>query len=67
MRITIDKGFRPLIQEVMQQIGTTDPKLAVNHIIGSWAASRQAAQPPEDSVASTDIEDDEFSELTDWS
>lgn len=41
MRITIEKGFQDLVLEVMEQIRASDPKLAVNHIIGSWAAGQQ--------------------------
>ena len=41
MRVSIDKGFDPLITEVMEQIKTNEPRLAVQHIIGLWASSQE--------------------------
>ena len=69
MRITIDKGFQPLIREVMAQIHTDDPRLALNHIISTWAASQHANHQPALSLPQTQAAEpnDEFSQLTDWS
>ena len=41
MRVSIDKGFDPLIKKVMAKIQTTEPRLAVQHIIGLWAESQK--------------------------
>ncbi|EKV02355.1 hypothetical protein Lepto7375DRAFT_4582 [Leptolyngbya sp. PCC 7375] len=69
MRITIDKGFQPLIREVMAKIHTDDPRLALNHIISTWAMGQQTnptlPSPPQQAQV-TEL-DDEFSQLTDWS
>ena len=68
MRISIEKGFQPLVLKVMQQIHVDDPKLAVNHIIGSWAAGQQCPNLPasgNNTATATDTED-EFSQIADW-
>lgn len=68
MRITIDKGYRPLIQKTMQDLGVDDPRLALNHILGTYAASQNGGHPmalPQTATAAAT--DDEFSQLTDWS
>lgn len=70
MRVTIDKGFRPLIKEVMADIGVTDPRLALNHILGTYAASQNGNHPLPLLQATTTTDtniDDEFSQVTDWS
>lgn len=69
MRITIEKGFQPLIRDVMQKIGVDDPRLALNHILGTYAASKNnsSQSPPSLSVTQSTDAEDEFSELTDWS
>ena len=68
MRVSIEKGFQPLVLEVMQQIRVTDPKLAINHIIGSWAANQQCpnltASGSQVTVATT--LEDELSQIADW-
>ncbi|MEM9008140.1 MAG: hypothetical protein AAGE59_32110 [Cyanobacteria bacterium P01_F01_bin.86] len=69
MRVSIEKGFQPLVLEVMQQIRVDDPKLAINHIIGSWAAGNQCPNLPaaaHHATTATDT-DDEFSQIADWS
>lgn len=67
MRVSIERGFQPLVKQVMSQIQTDDPKLAINHIIGSWAAGQQgpgvSAAPP----AAPPPPADEFAALADWS
>ena len=68
MRVSIERGFQPLVKEVMQQIRVDDPKLAINHIIGSWAAGNQCPNLPASghhTAAVTDT-DDEFSQIADW-
>ncbi|NET40084.1 MAG: hypothetical protein F6K19_50460 [Cyanothece sp. SIO1E1] len=67
MRVTIEKGFQPLIREVMGLLRTDDPKLAVNHIIGSWAAGQTcpALHKPELGLIQTQSED-EFAAIADW-
>lgn len=51
----------------MQDLGVTDPRLALNHILGTYAAS-QNGSPLGVPQASAAVEtDDEFSQLTDWS
>ncbi|MEM9805757.1 MAG: hypothetical protein AAF959_10800 [Cyanobacteria bacterium P01_D01_bin.56] len=67
MRITIEKGFQPLIRDVMQKIGVDDPRLALNHILGTYAASRQTSQLPVIPVTPAVSDEDEFSQLADWS
>ncbi|MGD1950730.1 MAG: hypothetical protein ACFB14_13950 [Leptolyngbyaceae cyanobacterium] len=69
MRVSIEKGFQPLVMEVMEQIRVDDPKLAINHIIGSWAAGQQCPNLPASghyTVTTTDTTD-EFSQIADWS
>ncbi|ESA37851.1 hypothetical protein N836_35110 [Leptolyngbya sp. Heron Island J] len=70
MRITIEKGFQPLIRQVMEQIGVDDHRLALNHILGTYAASQNQHQPivaiPSPPPAQT-TDDDEYSQLADWS
>ncbi|MBE9065144.1 hypothetical protein IQ260_00560 [Leptolyngbya cf. ectocarpi LEGE 11479] len=68
MRITIEKGFQPLIRKVMEEIQVEDPKLALNHILGIYAASQSGhpLAPLPQATQPTDI-DDEFAQLTDWS
>lgn len=69
MRITIEKGYQPLVQEVMARIRTEDPKIAVYHIIGCWAASGcqgiTPSQQTAQTVAGTDSQD--FDSIADWS
>ena len=69
MRITIEKGYQPLVQEVMARIRTEDPKIAVYHIIGCWAASGcqgiTAAEPTASTVTESAL--DEFDSIADWS
>ena len=70
MRITIEKGFQPLIKQVMQDIGVDDPRLALNHILGLYAASQKGHSPPASphSPESPETPDeDDFTVLTDWS
>lgn len=68
MRVSIEKGFQPLIKQVMQQIQTTDPKLAINHIIGSWAAGQQRLPLMGSAPAAvTPQQEDDFAEIADWS
>lgn len=69
MRVSIEKGFQPLVLEVMEQIRVDDPKLAINHILGSWAAGQQCPNLPASGHHATTTTDmgDEFSQLTDWS
>ena len=67
MRIQIDKGFQPLIREVMELIHTEDPRLALNHIISTWAASQYSNSSSPPASQPVPAPDDEFSQLTDWS
>lgn len=67
MRITIEKGFQPLIEKVMTEIGVDEPRLALNQILGTYAASRQATHPPVIPVTPAAPDEDEFSQLADWS
>ncbi|MEA5464612.1 hypothetical protein [Leptothoe sp. PORK10 BA2] len=69
MRVSIEKGFQPLVLEVMEQIRVDDPKLAINHIIGSWAAGQQCPNLPASGhqVATQTETGDEFSQIADWS
>ncbi|NEQ33188.1 MAG: hypothetical protein F6K04_19685 [Leptolyngbya sp. SIO4C5] len=74
MRVSIEKGFQPLVREVMEQIRTEDPKLAVHHIIGCWSANQgcpglhnaaapaAATQPPPPAAI-----EEEFAAIADWS
>ena len=69
MRITIEKGYQPLVQEVMARIRTEDPKIAVYHIIGCWAASGCQGMTTDQPTSSTVTESglDEFDSIADWS
>jgi hypothetical protein len=46
----------------MQLLNTDDPKLAVNHIIGSWVAGQQSQAKPEPEPEPVD----EFEGLVTW-
>lgn len=39
MRVSIERGYHTPIKQLMGQLKTDDPKLAVHHIIGCWLAS----------------------------
>ena len=70
MRITIEKGYQPLVQEVMARIRTEDPKIAVYHIIGCWAASGCQGMTAEQATSSSTVTEsglDEFDSIADWS
>ncbi|NET36884.1 MAG: hypothetical protein F6K19_33465 [Cyanothece sp. SIO1E1] len=67
MRVTIEKGFQPLIREVMAIIRTDDPKLAVNHIIGSWAAGQTCPGLQKNELGQLQVPpEDEFDAIADW-
>ena len=52
----------------MKDLGVTDPRLALNHILGTYAASQNGGHPLSLPQAAAAVEtDDEFSQLTDWS
>jgi len=36
MRVSISKGYQDYIKALMEKLQTDDPKLAIEHIIGSW-------------------------------
>jgi len=72
MRVSIEKGYHPSIQKLMEQLQTDDPKLAVHHIIGCWIATKdlstQAIAPT--LVTGTNqaplLTGDELANLADW-
>ncbi|MFG6105379.1 hypothetical protein U2F10_24205 [Leptothoe sp. EHU-05/26/07-4] len=57
MRVSIDKGFDPLIKKVMANIQTTEPRLAVQHIIGLWAESQQQLVNSDGNVDAAKLEE----------
>ena len=68
MRVSIERGYHAPIQELMGRLQTSDPKLAVHHIIGCWFASNgcpghavTSATPS--NQQSLQISDDEFIDL----
>jgi len=68
MRVSIERGYHAPIQELMGRLQTSDPKLAVHHIIGCWLASNgcsgHAIAPSTlPNQQSLQISDDEFIDL----
>ncbi len=63
MRVTIDKGYRRAVEQVMSDLQTEDPKLAIQHIIGCWLAGGCAGkeQPRKDARLP-----DDFSDAIEW-
>lgn len=57
MRVSIDKGFDPLIKKVMVNIQTTEPRLAVQHIIGLWAESQKQLVDSDGNVDAAKLEE----------
>lgn len=57
MRVSIDKGFDPLIKKVMAKIQTTEPRLAVQHIIGLWAESQKQLVDSDGNVDAAKLEE----------
>ena len=44
IRVTIEKGYQPIVQKAMARLGTEDYKVGVQHILGEWSASQLTAQ-----------------------
>jgi hypothetical protein len=62
MRVTIDKGYRRAVEQLMSELQTEDPKLAIQHIIGCWLSGGCSGQStPKDSALT-----DEFSDAVEW-
>lgn len=69
MRVSIEKHHRDRIHRLMQQLGTDNPSVAVNYILGLWASGQLSSPPPPNSVPLTSPAtqtDDEFAGLLDW-
>ena len=72
MRVTIERGYHAPIQQLMEQLQTDDPKLAVHHIIGCWLSSRGcpghsvASVPSSPAPVPTIPPDDEFSAVIEF-
>lgn len=70
MRVSIEKHHRDRVFQLTQQLGSDNPSVAVNYILGLWA-SGQLASPPAFAVSPTlpspaRASDDEFAALLDW-
>jgi hypothetical protein len=63
MRVTIERGYQPTVKALMKKLQVSDPKLAVQHIIGCWLAGgcTGSASHKEDAVST-----DEFSDAIEW-
>lgn len=72
MRVSIERGYQPAIKELMRQLRTDDPKLAVHHVIGCWFASNGcpghavASIPTATEPLPSQLPTDEFSDITEW-
>lgn len=72
MRVSIERGYHTAIQQLMGQLQTDDPKLAVHHIIGCWLTSHGcsghavAAVPSSPAPTSTNTPDDEFADIIEF-
>ncbi|MFG6101689.1 hypothetical protein U2F10_05515 [Leptothoe sp. EHU-05/26/07-4] len=45
IRVTIEKGYQPIVQKAMARLGTDDYKVGVQHILGEWSATQVEQQP----------------------
>jgi len=72
MRVSIEKGYHPSIQKLMEQLQTDDPKLAVHHIIGCWIAAKDLSTQAIAPTLATGtnqaplLTGDELDSLADW-
>jgi hypothetical protein len=72
MRVSIERGFHAPIQQLMGQLQTDDPKLAIHHIIGCWLASNGcpghavASVPSSSAMLPTSTADDEFADIIEF-
>ena len=69
MRVSIEKHHRDRVSQLAQQLGSDNPSVAVNYILGLWA-SGQLGPSPLNSIPPASPQqqsnDDEFAALLDW-
>lgn len=69
MRVSIEKHHRERINRLAQQLGTDNPSVAVNYILGLWASGQLSNTLPSSTptaIPAPAATDDEFAALLDW-
>lgn len=56
MRICIRNERQPVVQQVMVQLHTDDPKIAVDWIIADWLSKRDQASQVQPTAAAMSLE-----------